>query len=456
MTERLFQFLFWIALVLVTFVAGALAVASGIFPGPQIERAYSGGQALYYKLTAYDDVYVSDLWTAQRTADRGVTVLDRSRMQDGLTLFTSGVGAVATLMEPDGTVVHEWRKPYSEVWTSDSAVHRPQPDSHVYFRKAMLVDESNLIAIYEGVGDTPYGYGMVKLDAQSNVIWRFLENTHHDFDIAADGSIVVLTHRNVTRPLPGFEHLKDTRLDDFLVFLDANGRKLKEIDLIEVVKKSQFRQLLYTVSSFALADPLHTNSVHVITEDEAHRFPFGKAGQLLMSFRELGAIAVVDPQTETLVWAARGPWLGQHDPLIIDNGHILMFDNFGYFDRPEARSRALEIDPRTLAIVWQYAGTAHKPLDSAIRAYARRLANGNTLITESSGGRLLEVTRGGDIVWEYIAPQRHNHPAGLRLPILCKAQRIERARVASLLGQQPHPQPTRAEEDGNEHERNRT
>jgi hypothetical protein len=35
---------------------------------------------------------------------------------------------------------------------------------------------------------------------------------------------------------------------------------------------------------------------------------------------------------------------------------------------------------------------------------AQRLHNGNTLITEGSGGRLIEVTSDYRIVWEYISP----------------------------------------------------
>ena len=37
---------------------------------------------------------------------------------------------------------------------------------------------------------------------------------------------------------------------------------------------------------------------------------------------------------------------------------------------------------------------------------AQRLPNGNTLITEGSDGRVFEVTREHEIVWEYICPYR--------------------------------------------------
>jgi hypothetical protein len=46
---------------------------------------------------------------------------------------------------------------------------------------------------------------------------------------------------------------------------------------------------------------------------------------------------------------------------------------------------------------------------------AQRLPNGNTLITEGSDGRIIEVTAGHEIVWEYIGPYwgRHEHEHAL-------------------------------------------
>jgi hypothetical protein len=134
--------------------------------------------------------------------------------------------------------------------------------------------------------------------------------------------------------------------------------------------------------------------------------PGTKPGQVLLSFRDIGAVAVLDVEREEIVWALRGPWYGQHDPDILPNGNLLIFDNLGGFDRPDGRSRILEVDPLTAAINWQYAGTADQPFDSAIRADQQRLPNGNTLMTESNGGRLLEVTRSGQVVWEYVNPVR--------------------------------------------------
>jgi hypothetical protein len=424
MLDRVLHAGFFAALLLIVLVAGAVLSAADIFPGPQIARAYQGGKALYDKVTAYDDVFASDLWHAARSADRGVTVHHPVRAQEGVTLYTSGHEPAAWLMSMDGEVLHEWRRPFSTVWHDGAAVKQPQPDSHVYFRKAMVYPNGDLLVVYEGVGDTPYGYGVVKLDRNSEVLWSYLGHAHHDVDIGPDGRIYVLTHELVDEPLDGFENLATPRLDDFLVVLSPDGEELQKTPLIRSVAQSEYRHLLHTVSSYAVADPLHANNVDVITDEAAANFPFGEAGQVLLSFRELGAIGVLDLESGQLDFGTRGPWIGQHDPDILPNGHVLLFDNYGNFQRPEGQSRVIELDPQTMEIVWQYAGTAELPFDSAIRSSQQRLANGNTLITESNGGRIVEVTPDGDVVWQFVNPVRGGEDDG-KIPIICWAQRLD-------------------------------
>ena len=412
------------------FIAGAVVTAAGFPPGPQITRAVEGGRAVYAKLTLHDDVFMSDLWHPPRTEERGVTISEPDRMSHGPTLYTSGHEAAAYLISADGQVLHEWKRPFSRIWNEQAAVRKPQPDTHVYMRKARLMENGDILAVYEGAGDTPYGYGLVRLDRDSNVVWSYLQPAHHDFDVAPDGRIFVLTQGIVDQPLSQLDHLKSPRLDDFLVILSPDGQEQKKIPLLDVVDKSVYRSLLFSISSFALADALHANSVRVITEADAN-FRFGRPGQVLVSFREPSAIGVVDVEDEQLVWAVKGYWYAQHDPQILPNGNILMFDNRGNFNVPEGPSRVLEFDPATMAIVWQYRGTAASPLNSAIRSYATRLENGNTLITESNGGRILEVSPEGDIVWEFVNPVRGG--PNNKIPIICKAYRPDASFTAALL-----------------------
>jgi outer membrane protein assembly factor BamB len=172
-------------------------------------------------------------------------------------------------------------------------------------------------------------------------------------------------------------------------------------------------------------DYLHTNTVNYIDAETATHFDFATAGQILLSMREPGMIVVLDPDTEKVVWAIRGPWVAQHDPDLLPNGHMLLFDNRGHYDSEgQDKSRVIEFDPHTYKIVWEYTGDDKKPLYSAARSAQERLPNGNTLITESEGGRLIEVTPNGEIVWEYVNPVRGGQQGKL-LPIVSWGQRID-------------------------------
>src|SRR5690606_30426714 len=179
---------------------------------PEIVRAYRGGKALYEKVTRYQDVYKSDLWFPARWPDRGVTVHVPGKAQEGVTLYTTGSGASAYLIDMQGEVLHEWHRPFSTVWDKSwrqipGAVTNPQPDPFVYFRVAHLFPNGDLLATYEGVGDTPYGYGIVKLDRDSNVIWAYPGRAHHDLSVGTDGKIYALTHAIVDETLDWFGHL---------------------------------------------------------------------------------------------------------------------------------------------------------------------------------------------------------------------------------------------------------
>ena len=96
---------------------------------------------------------------------------------------------------------------------------------------------------------------------------------------------------------------------------------------------------------------------------------------------------VIDPAQEAVVWALSGLWLGQHQPTLLPDGNLLVFDNKGH----DGRSKVVEIDPTTQRVVWEFADGPDTPFYSATCGTGQRLANGNTLITESDNGRALEL-----------------------------------------------------------------
>ena len=63
------------------------------------------------------------------------------------------------------------------------------------------------------------------------------------------------------------------------------------------------------------------------------------------------------------------------------------------------------MDTATNEIVWEYRDNPPFNFFSAYISGARRLTNGNTLITEGQPGRIFQVNAvPGEVVWEYINP----------------------------------------------------
>lgn len=421
----------WLAAVAVlcvaflTYVAGAFMMYIGAAPTDGLRRGFVGGLALYDRLLDYNDPFMSDFWQPARTDKRGVQRHDPARAQDGLTLYTSGHAQKAFLMDMEGRVVHEWSLPFSQVWDPSSPISKPRPDAFIYFEKAHVFPNGDLLALYTAIGDTPWGYGLVKMDKDSKIIWKYFGRAHHDFDLDSAGNIYVLTQEILDTDLPGFDELKKPRIDDFLVELSPDGKEMKKMGLIDALIRSPFGRKLYFVPWAVYngsGDYLHTNAVQVLKRP-VPGIPQSRAGQVLVSFREISTVALVDLDSQRLVWAVEGPWVRQHDANFLPNGDLLVFDNEGNPSGPGV-SRAIEVDPADQRIVWTYGSKDDEPLDSFERSSLTRLANGNTLIVESLAGRLLEVTPEGEIVWEFINPVRGG-PLQDRIPIIFWVERLD-------------------------------
>jgi hypothetical protein len=83
----------------------------------------------------------------------------------------------------------------------------------------------------------------------------------------------------------------------------------------------------------------------------------------------------------------------------------------------------------TKEIEWQYIGDPPESFYSATMGSCQRLPNGNTLITDSEKGRAFEVTRSGEIVWEWLNPETKK---GRRLQIY-RMVRLDLEAVESIL-----------------------
>jgi arylsulfotransferase ASST len=307
----------------------------------------------------------------------------------GLNLYVSGHAAEAVLMDMKGRVLHRWRYPLRRLWPDLAA--DPENAKLEYWRRAYLYPNGDLLAIYEGLG-------LVKLDAGSHVLWARRGGFHHDLEVTAGGEIYVLDREG--KLLPRINPAAGV-LEDQVAVLAPDGRLLRRISILGCFERSPYAGLLRRMPR--AGDIFHTNTLEVLDGRFARRSPAFRKGNLLVSVLKLDTLAVLDPERRTVVWARTGGWRRQHQPTFLGNGHLLLFDNLG---AARDRSRVIELDPATGAVVWQFGGRREVDLFSKTLGSCQRLPNGNTLITESENGRALEVTPAGETVWEFNSPHR--------------------------------------------------
>jgi outer membrane protein assembly factor BamB len=306
----------------------------------------------------------------------------------------------------DGKVVHEWHRGFREIWPTPRR-KSASPDSAIAWRYAELLPSGDIIVTIKSMGDTPDGYGLARLDKDSKVIWALPDGFNHHISVGKDGRIYGMIHewRNTReRPVPGAAYLPNRVLEDFIVEVSPEGKIVWRASLLDAMATPEFRDLMgsaffksYNTKNW---DRIHPNDIEVIEDEFASHHSFMKPGMLLISLRDIDSLVLFDPTTKAITWAMRGPWIRQHDPDLLGNGHILLFDNRGH-DTDGSGSRIIEFDPASGKVLWAYAGTVRRPFRSDKAGGQERLPNGNTLISEDDGGRVFEVTTDGQIVWEY-------------------------------------------------------
>jgi hypothetical protein len=369
-----------------------------------LDRAFSGAKAWYERGQSTFPVLSSEAAAIAKEKE-GIRIDQAEQTADGFTLYTLTGGSRATLIDMRGTMVHRWELPFRKAWPHPSHLESPLADEQIYWFRCHLYPNGDLLAVYQSDGDTPYGYGLVKLDKESRLLWAYANNVHHDIDVGEDGTIYTLAQRIVTKPPAGLEFLDPPYLTDSLVVLSPDGQELQNIPIAEAITNSSYALTLTarkneTVWSERETDVLHVNGVRVLNRTLAARFPLFKPGQVLLSVRSLDTLAVLDRDTRRVVWAARGIWKAQHDPEFLDNGHLLLYDNAGSSEQ----TRVLEYDPLTQAIPWAYMNENSTRFRALTRGTKQRLLNGNTLIVDPDNRRIFEVTKDKELVWEICCP----------------------------------------------------
>ncbi len=348
-----------------------------------------------------------------------VDIIDGTRSEPGLTLVCGGTDACA-LVDAFGQMRQVWKLPFSNVWAHPPHIPKPVPDIMTLIHDGEVFPNGDLLAIYHGEGDTPYGYGLVKMDKKSHVIWKLPLNTHHDVYVANNGTIYTLAQKYQPNHIPELDgKYASPLLFDTIEIVSPDGESKDSIPVLDAFMGTPYEQVLYQKFNpfyTKTGDYTHSNSVMVLEDNIANKFPMFKAGQILVSLRNQNTLAVIDPETRKVVWAVEGIWKLQHEAGFLPNGHILLVDNNGYSngyneannnedpnqDDDQRASRILEIDPATGGVAWHFNGSADEYFYTKFRGTVQKLANGNYFVTSTAPAhKLMEITPDKEVVWRY-------------------------------------------------------
>ncbi len=281
------------------------------------------------------------------------------------------------------------------------------------------------------------GKTVVAVDMEGNILWTFFRALGHmigDFEIQPNGDILCATSGEafLLRPPDEILWLVDTPANHHSMIMLPNGNLMflfgYFIDDVEgwvlPIRADGIHELNpYTgeivwewlgEDHLSIEDycPIHTG---YIDPGGAHDWSHCNAlfwdeeeQSILVNSRHLNRFMKIDYTTGEILWSigdggdfGEGLFSHSHDPQPLPDGRFLMFDN-GNHRVPYEYSRALEIEVdwerEAAEEVWEYRG--YPDFFDYAMGDANRLPNGNTLITSSIHGRLLEVTESGEIAWE--------------------------------------------------------
>jgi len=319
----------------------------------------------------------------------GVTYYDKKKALDGYTLLAPMWGKNTWLINMEGEIVNAWK-------------FNKRPADFPY-----LLPNGNLIyperlPIPKLLFTGGCGCDCLEVDWNNNLVWKYTDTEqHHVVRRLKNGNTLFLrierVPKNMVKRIKG--GIKGTEENG-----DIYGDSFREVtpDGDIVWEWNAFEHLdldVFTICPLEeRRDWTHANSCTELPN-----------GDILTCFRNVDLLAIIDKNTGNIKWHwGKGIIKHPHMASYLANGNILCFDNGQHRQNCfMSYSRIVEVNPKTNKIVWQYTSERPASFYSAVISGAQRLPNGNTLITEGVKGRIFEVTKNKEVVWEYISPFFH-------------------------------------------------
>ncbi|WP_155829149.1 arylsulfotransferase family protein [Halomonas huangheensis] len=385
--ERLGPVMFVASLGVIAVIYGAVASERNWFPAPQISLAqrtmmdisHNWKNDLALEPTRHLVKPVGD----NPGTDRGLEGKPSGASSEGYVLV-AGLNEdqdesfhVVRLYDREGNEVHRWPVHYD--WLEDE--HKPQ---NVMLHGMEVFEDGSLAVTFDA------GNVIARIDACGKPMWTRKGSFHHSINRDGDGQLVTLLGEGIawldedtgeiTHKLDIVKDLAEYSGGDQRATFDIRTRTPDNLD----------QEVRY------LMDPFHPNDAEPLRAEMADAFPMFDAGDVLLSLRELNLLAVVDPQTGQMKWHRHGPWFKQHDPDFEPDGTISVFDNA----TGTGATRILSIRPGEEDVETLFSGSEDQPFYSWRRGKHQVLEDGSILLTEAEGGRVLDVSGDGEVLWQ--------------------------------------------------------
>lgn len=402
---------------------------------------------------------------APKVYPTGVTIYDPEKCFNGYTLFNAPeVGTVLIDMNGGEVKIWEGLRGFPNKMMKGGYVfgHSGERDPKFGYQ-----DDLDLLQV-DWDGNIVWKFDHKELVQDDPEQPQWIARQHHDYQREGNpvgyyvpdmeckvknGNTLLLCHQNTVNKKISLRNL----CDDVFIEVDWQGNIIwewhasdhfDEIGFSEIQKNTICRNPNMHKAGGGMGDWLHINCMSELGPNKwfdqgDERF---HPKNIIFDSREANFLAIISKETGKIVWKIGpnfdenekvreiGNIIGPHLTHMIPKGlpgagNILVYDNGGAagYGAPDANSkmglktvirdysRVLEINPVTLQVVWQY-GPAEAGLITSVNSNelysplisgAQRLPNGNTLITIGMAGRMIEVTKAGRIVWEYISPYEY-------------------------------------------------
>ena len=351
-------------------------------------------------------------WSINRPV--GLTFLKPGLSTKGYTLLTPHGDASSYLIDMDGRVVHRWlfshiRPGYGRLLKNGNLL---MTGSDVDLPTAPKDEPTKAPLPFEQHVTRLGGYHttLCEMNWQGDIVWEYENRSqHHDFYRFENGNTMVpewveLPEDLHKRVRGGYKMPRERLprlLGDDLVEVDSQGREVRRINTWKLLDP--------------IKDPI-TPSTRRWEWTHVNGIDINEKGEIVFSARNTNRVAVINPSATEIRWKfSRGH--GQHNPTWVGD-HIQVFDN-----GDSSSSRVIEINPDTDEIVWTYHGVPFQQFYSGHISGASRLTSGNTLVCEGTSGRLFEVNKARDVVWEWINPFVNNNKRGEATVSIYRAHR---------------------------------